>query len=135
MKRLLHSSLFRKGPSEQHSRRRTPSAKMVANSGSVFAPEHKNRNSKPATNVGAMTANSPVKLEAGHLFMGRQSKIFLMVTLAFMTAISMSSFAFRFYTLDKGAMKMADLERSLNHLKAAMNVDTIRQYQIKKSWG
>lgn len=44
----------------------------------------------------------------------------------------MVSFAFRFYTLDQSAVKMADLQRTINTLKAVMNVDTMRQYQIQK---
>jgi soluble lytic murein transglycosylase len=66
------------------------------------------------------------------LFVGRQGKILLIVTLAVMTCISMASFAFRFYTLDNSTTKMAHLERSLHNLKAAMNVDSVRQFQMQK---
>jgi soluble lytic murein transglycosylase-like protein len=66
------------------------------------------------------------------LFSGRQGKILLMVTLAVMICISVVSFAFRFYTLDHSTAKMANLERSLNNLKAALNVDSARQAHIQK---
>lgn len=69
---------------------------------------------------------------ATSLFVGRQGKILLMVTLVVITGISMASFAFRFHALDQSTEKMAHLERSLNNLKAAMNVDSVRQYQIQK---
>jgi soluble lytic murein transglycosylase-like protein len=56
----------------------------------------------------------------------------MLVTLTVMVCISMASFAFRFHTLDQSAAKMADLERTINTLKAAMSVDTMRQSQIQK---
>jgi soluble lytic murein transglycosylase-like protein len=49
-----------------------------------------------------------------------------------MTCISMASFAFRFHTLDRSTEKMAHLERSLSNLKAAMNVDSVRLFQMQK---
>lgn len=61
-----------------------------------------------------------------------RSKILLIVTLAIIAAISMTSFVFRFRTLDQSALKMADLERMLGHLKAATNVDSVRQQQLQK---
>jgi soluble lytic murein transglycosylase-like protein len=66
------------------------------------------------------------------LFVGKQGKILLMVTLAVMTCISMASFAFRFYTLDQSTEKMAHLERSLSSLKAAMTIDSVRQFQMQR---
>jgi soluble lytic murein transglycosylase-like protein len=77
-------------------------------------------------------AKQSLNHSAAGLFVGRQGKILLVVTLAVMTCISMTSFAFRFYTLDQSTAKMAHLERSLNNLKAAMNVDSVRQFQIQK---
>ena len=68
-----------------------------------------------------------------NLFIGRQGKILLIVTLAVMICISMASFAFRFYTLDQSSTKVAQLERSLNHLKATLNADSQRQFQIQKT--
>jgi len=87
-----------------------------------------------STQLQAQEAATTMPNQAGStsLFMGRQGKILLIVTLAVMTGISMASFAFRFYTLDQSSEKMARLERSLNHLKAAMNVDSVRQYEIQK---
>jgi len=68
-----------------------------------------------------------------NLFIGRKGKILLIVTLGMMICLSMASFAFRFYTLDQGATKMAQLERSLNNLKATLNTDSQRQFQIQKT--
>jgi len=68
-----------------------------------------------------------------NLFVGRRGKILLIVTLAVMICLSMTSFAFRFYTLDQGAAKVAQLERSLNNLKATLNADAKRQFQIQKT--
>jgi len=68
-----------------------------------------------------------------NLFIGRKGKILLIVTLAMMICLSMASFAFRFYTLDQGATKVAQLERSLNNLKATLNADSQRQFQIQKT--
>lgn len=68
-----------------------------------------------------------------NLFVGRRGKILLIVTLAVMICLSMASFAFRFYTLDQGAAKVAQLERSLNNLKATLNADAKRQFQIQKT--
>jgi len=68
----------------------------------------------------------------GGMFVGRQGKILLMVTLAVMTCISMTSFAFRFHAFDQSTERMTHLERSLINLKAAMNVDTVRQFQMEK---
>jgi len=70
--------------------------------------------------------------QASSLFVGRQGKILLIVTLTVMACISMASFAFRFYTLDESSTRMEHLERSLHNLKAAMNVDSVRHYQIQK---
>jgi soluble lytic murein transglycosylase-like protein len=66
------------------------------------------------------------------LFVGRQGKILLLVTLAVMFCISLASLAFRFYSLDQSTERMVHLERSLNNLKAALNVDSVRQHQIQK---
>ncbi len=68
-----------------------------------------------------------------NIFVGRRGKILLIVTLAVMICLSMASFAFRFYTLDQGAAKVAQLERSLNNLKATLNADAKRQFQIQKT--
>lgn len=85
----------------------------------------------PRRNTTLAAATPGATTSASSLGSG-QSKIVLLVTLAVMACISMISFAFRFYTLDQSAMRMADLERTINTLKAAMSVDTIRQYQLQK---
>lgn len=85
----------------------------------------------PRRNTTLAAATPGATTSASSLGSG-QSKIVLLVTLAVMACISMTSFAFRFYTLDQSATRMADLERTINTLKAAMSVDTIRQYQLQK---
>ena len=62
----------------------------------------------------------------------RQGRIILLVTLICMAGVSLASFAFRFYTLDQSSTKMSQLERALSNIKAAMNVDSMRQYNIQK---
>lgn len=62
----------------------------------------------------------------------RQGKIILLATLICMIGVSLASFAFRFYTLDQSSTRMLQLERTLSTVKAAMNVDSMRQYNIQK---
>lgn len=64
-----------------------------------------------------------------------QGRIMLLVTLIFMTIVSFASFAFRFYYLNESESKMAQLERSMSNIKAAMNIDAMRQYNIQKIMG
>jgi soluble lytic murein transglycosylase-like protein len=107
-------------------RHQQPAPKASVGAGS--SPKPSRHNSSQTGSVGA----APSAPAVANQFGGRQGKIFLLVTLAVMAGISMVSFAFRFYALDQSAAKMADLERTMNTLKAAMSVDTIRQYQIQK---
>ncbi|MDZ7291603.1 MAG: lytic transglycosylase domain-containing protein [candidate division KSB1 bacterium] len=79
-----------------------------------------------------MAGAPPAGTAASNLLRPRQGKILLIVTLVIIICISMISFAFRFYTIDHGTDKVADLTRTLNHLKAAMTVDAVRQQQLQK---
>jgi len=54
------------------------------------------------------------------------------VTIIVVMCISLGSFAFKFYTLDEHSSKMEQIERTLQDLRAAMNVDSVRQYTIQK---
>lgn len=131
MKRQPFASLFEKFLKTKASHRGSP-----APEGSVVSrppAKHKPVNQKWRRATSERAAHAWIKPAASaSSSWGRQGKIILLVTLMAMTGISMLSFAFRFYTLDQSAAKMADLERTINILKAAMNVDTMRQYQIQK---
>jgi soluble lytic murein transglycosylase-like protein len=59
----------------------------------------------------------------------------LMVTLVFMSVVSFASFAFRFHSFDVSDAKMSQLERRVANLRAAMNIDAMRQYNVQKIMG
>jgi len=61
-----------------------------------------------------------------------QGRMMLLVTVICMAGVSLVSFAFRFHTVEASSAKMVQMERTLANLKAAMNVDTMRQYNIQK---
>ncbi len=131
MKRQPFASLFEKLLKMKPSRRGSPAPEISVAS----RPRTKDKpgNQKWRRAVPERAAHAWIKpASSASLSWGRQGKIALLVTLTAMTCISMLSFAFRFYTLDQSTAKMADLERTINTLKAAMNVDTMRQYQIQK---
>jgi hypothetical protein len=131
MKRKPLTSLFEKLLKSKPSRRGSPAPKVSA--ASHPRAKHKTGNQKWQRATPGQPQNSWIKPASSvSSSWGRQGKIVLLVTLTAMTCISMLSFAFRFYTLDQSTAKMADLERTINTLKAAMNVDTMRQYQIQK---
>ncbi|MGH7453841.1 MAG: hypothetical protein ACRENG_20995, partial [bacterium] len=131
MKRKPFASLFEKFLKTKPSRRRSPAPEVSV--ASHPHTKHKPGNQKWRRAVPERAAHAWIKpASSASLSWGRQGKIALLVTLTAMTCISMLSFAFRFYTLDQSTAKMADLERTINTLKAAMNVDTMRQYQIQK---
>jgi peptidoglycan lytic transglycosylase len=131
MKRKPFASLFGKFLKTKPAGRRSP----VPEGSAASRPHAKQRPDNQKWRRAAPERATPTWIKpassAGSTW-GRQGKIVLLVTLMAMTGISMVSFAFRFYTLDQSTAKMADLERTINTLKAAMNVDTMRQYQIQK---
>ncbi len=131
MKRKPFASLFGKFLKTKSARRRSPAPEVSVPS----RPHTKHQPGNQKWQRAAPEQAAPAWIKPASpasSFWGRQGKIVLLVTLTAMTGISMVSFAFRFYTLDQGTTKMADLERTINTLKAAMNVDTMRQYQIQK---
>jgi hypothetical protein len=131
MKLKPFASLFEKFLKAKSSRRESSALKVSA----ALRPraENKSDNQNWRRAAPARISNSWIRpASSANPSWGRQGKIVLLVTLTIMTCISMVSFAFRFYTLDQSTAKMADLERTINTLKAAMNVDTMRQYQIQK---
>jgi hypothetical protein len=131
MKRKLFASLFEKILKTKPLRRGSPAPEVSV--ASRTHANHKPGNQKWCRATPERSPNSWIKpASSASSSWGRQGKIVLLVTLTAMTCISMLSFAFRFYTLDQSTAKVADLERTINTLKAAMNVDTMRQYQIQK---
>lgn len=131
MKRKPFASVFKKFLKTKSSRRGSPIPEVSV--ASRPHAKHQSGNQKWQRAVPARAPRPWTKpASPANFSWGRQGKIILLVTLTAMTGISMVSFAFRFYTLDQSTAKMADLERTINTLKAAMNVDTMRQYQIQK---
>ena len=59
-------------------------------------------------------------------------RLTLLVTLIFFTCISAVSFSYKYYSLEEASSKMERIERTLQNLRAAMNVDSVRQYNIQK---
>ncbi len=63
---------------------------------------------------------------------GRFGKMVILVTLIVMTSLTLVSFSFKFFTLDKATQRLSEIESALIELKAALNVDSVRQYYIQK---
>ena len=104
---------------------RQPSAENGAAVVTAVAPRreprrHRRRKTQPATNVPAATRR------------GQRGGIVLIMALTLITGIAMTGFLFKSYTLQQYKMKMADYERGLNHLKAAIGADSARQHQIQR---
>jgi len=58
--------------------------------------------------------------------------IFILISLIVVLAVSVVGFSVKFLYLSKTNAKMEKLEQALMDLRAAMNVDSIRQYEIQK---
>ena len=71
-------------------------------------------------------------MEARNAGMMSRYRSFLLVGVIFVLFVSMAGFTMKFVELDRNQKKIQDLERSLMELKAAMNIDSVRQYNIKK---
>ncbi len=65
------------------------------------------------------------------LFMSKY-KTLIIVTLIFIFSVSMLGFTAKYIYMSQYDHQIQSLQRSLMDLKAAMNVDTIRQYNIEK---
>ncbi|MBN1350259.1 transglycosylase SLT domain-containing protein [candidate division KSB1 bacterium] len=62
-------------------------------------------------------------------------KLALLTSLIVITCLSAISFTYKFYSFEETASRMSKLERTLQDLRAAMNVDSVRQYHIHKIMG
>jgi len=65
----------------------------------------------------------------------RKMKLTLLTFLIVITCLSVISFSFKYYSFEETAAKVSDIERTLQNLRAAMNVDSVRQYNIQKIMG
>lgn len=58
--------------------------------------------------------------------------IALQVTIIFLILMTAAGFSFKYFAKDQTNEKMVRLERTLNELRAALNSDSIREYNIQK---
>lgn len=61
-----------------------------------------------------------------------QYKSFLLVGIILVLFVTIGGFSVKFIELDRNQKKVASLERALMELKAAMNIDSVRQFNIQK---
>ncbi len=61
-----------------------------------------------------------------------QYKKFLLVGVILVLFVTLAGFSVKFIQLDRNQKKVASLEQALMELKAAMNIDSVRQYNIQK---
>jgi soluble lytic murein transglycosylase len=59
-------------------------------------------------------------------------KNFILVGIIFVLFVTLGGFSVKFFELDRQQEKVDSLERALMELKAAMNIDSVRQYNIQK---
>lgn len=62
----------------------------------------------------------------------QKMKLTLLTMFIVITCLSAISFSFKYFSFEETAAKISDLERMLQNIRAAMNVDSVRQYQIQK---
>jgi len=62
----------------------------------------------------------------------KRGRMALLISLVLVGGISIFSFSFKLYSLDDTSKKMEKIERTLQNLRAAMHIDSVRQYQIQK---
>lgn len=65
-------------------------------------------------------------------YMESRGSVILMVSLIVVSSLTLASFSYRFFNLDRATERIVDLEQSLNQLRAAIHVDSVRQYYIQK---
>ncbi len=56
----------------------------------------------------------------------------MLVSIIFITSLTLASFSFKYYSMDRAEDRIDALENSLLQLKSAMNVDSVRQFYIQK---
>lgn len=63
----------------------------------------------------------------------KKAKLFLIITLIVISSLTLASFSFKFFTIDKATEQIKNIESALIQIKAAMNVDSVRQYNLQKA--
>ena len=71
-------------------------------------------------------------MESKKINMISRYKNILLVGIIIVLFITLGGFSVKFIELDRHEKKVASLERALMELKAAMNVDSVRQFNIQK---
>jgi soluble lytic murein transglycosylase-like protein len=71
-------------------------------------------------------------MESKKVNMINRYKNILLVGIIFVLFITVGGFSVKFIELDRHEKKIASLERALMELKAAMNIDSVRQFNIQK---
>ena len=61
-----------------------------------------------------------------------RGRLTIVISFFVFASISIISFSFKLYSLENTSSKMEEIERSLQNLKGAMHLDSVRQYQIQK---
>ena len=64
--------------------------------------------------------------------LAQRGRLAVLISLLVVACISGASFSFKLYSLDATAARLEEVERSLQNLKGAMHLDSVRQYQIQK---
>lgn len=67
-----------------------------------------------------------------NLKQGQKIRLILLISFFVVACFSIISFTFKFYSLEANSSKIEQIERSLENLRAAMHVDAVRQFKIKK---
>jgi soluble lytic murein transglycosylase len=62
----------------------------------------------------------------------QKGRLTIIISFLLFASISVISFSFKLYSLEETSSKMEEIERSLQNLKGAMHLDSVRQYQIQK---
>jgi len=62
----------------------------------------------------------------------RRYRIVILISLIFILFVTLAGFSVKFTEIDRNQKKVQDLERSLMELKAAMNIDSVRQFNLQK---
>lgn len=63
---------------------------------------------------------------------GQHAKIILVICLIVISSLTLASFSFKFFTINKTTKRISDIESTLVQIKAALSVDSVRQYYIQK---
>lgn len=74
-------------------------------------------------------------MQVFHTTTYRQGRTVLLTAIISIIGLSVISFSYKLYNMETTSTKMEEIERTLQSLRAAMNIDSVRQYQIQKIIG